>query len=235
MTDKKFRGVFQHKDGGFIANIGHRGKHVYLGMFSSFEDAKAARLKAEVDLFGATFDRREMELCDDHAKIPLHGQRGKFYGWAIIDLDDIHVASTAWTIDPRGYVVGRPEGFQNSITLHRWLMLGAEKVEVTIDHRDRDKLNNRRTNLRICTQGENAKNTSIPTNNTSGAKGVSQTPGGRWRARIWLDRVEIHIGTFDSVEDASAAYDRAALDLHGEFASPNKAETTRAIMRVTAL
>lgn len=47
MNDLKFRGVFKHKDGGFIAKIGHNGKQVYLGMFSNFEDAKSARLKAE--------------------------------------------------------------------------------------------------------------------------------------------------------------------------------------------
>ena len=62
VSDQKFRGVHPHKDGGWVVSIGHEGKHVYLGKFSDFEDAKAARLKAEEQLFGATFDRREIEL-----------------------------------------------------------------------------------------------------------------------------------------------------------------------------
>ena len=107
--DQQFRGVSAHKDGGYVANIGVDGKRKYLGWFSSFGAAKDARLSGEVEYFGAAFDRREIELCDRHAKIPLHGQRGKFYGWSLIDLEDVaKVKGIAWTLDPRGYVAGRP-------------------------------------------------------------------------------------------------------------------------------
>jgi len=165
----------------------------------------------------------KIELCSDHAKVPLHGRRGVFHGWTIIDLVDVEkVKAIAWTIDPRGYVVGHPRGSKNSITMHRWLMIGVENIEM-VDHRDRDRLNNRRMNLRACTSGGNAKNTSLAKNNTSGAKGVSLDVNGRWRARIWKDSKEIRIGTFSTVAEASAAYDRAAAELHGEFASPNSA------------
>lgn len=214
----RFRGVTPHKDSGFVANIGHQGKHCYLGWFREFEAAKQARLDAEIRLFGATFDRREIELAADHARIPLHGQRGKFKGWALVDLPDVDlVQDIAWTIDPRGYVVGRPPGASNSVTMHRFLLPAASVV----DHRSRDRLDNRRANLRDCTQAENSRNTVLPTNNTSGSKGVTQTPTGRWRARIWLNRKEIHIGTFNTREDAERAYDKAAVEMHGEFASPN--------------
>lgn len=116
----KFRGVFKHADGGFVASIGHKGKQVYLGWFRGVEEAKQARLEAEVRLFGAVFDRREIDVCEDHAKIPLHGRNGAFYGYALVDLDDLpKVAATAWTVDPRGYVAGRPEGMKSSVTMHR--------------------------------------------------------------------------------------------------------------------
>lgn len=222
VSAQKFRGVFPHKDGGWIAKIGHQGKQVYLGMFSAFDEAKSARLDAELRLFGAHFDRREIELCDDHAKVPLHGRGGVFHGWAIVDLDDVEkVRGIAWTLDPRGYVAGRPAGFKTSTTLHRWLILDGANGGPVVDHRDGDKLNNRRVNLRQCSQADNAKNTRLGRNNTSGAKGVSQDANGRWRARIWKDRKEIRVGTFNTIEEAQTAYDKAATELHGEFASPN--------------
>lgn len=218
----KFRGVFKHADSGFVASIGHKGKQVYLGWFRGFDEAKQARLDAEVRLFGAVFDRREIEICDDHAKVPMHGRNGAFYGYALVDLADLpKVSATAWTVDPRGYVAGRPEGMKASVTMHRWLVFGEAKGS-GVDHRDGDKLNNRRSNLREATPSENAKNTRLARNNSSGFKGVSKTAEGRWRARITIDRKEIRLGVFDTKEEAAAAYDWAALQLHGEFASPNR-------------
>lgn len=214
----KFRGVTAHKDSGFVANIGHNGGKVYLGWFRSFDEAKAARLAAEVKLFGATFDRREIEVDGSVAKIPLHGQRGVFKGWALVDIGDLpRVQDVAWTIDPRGYVVGRPAGCKNSVTMHRWL---APEFAM-VDHRNRDRLDNQRKNLRECTQAENSRNTALAVNNTSGAKGVTQTPSGSWRARIWVDRTEIFIGAFPTKEAAQLAYDEKARELHGAYASPN--------------
>lgn len=219
----KFRGVTAHKDGGFVAKIGVDGKRKYLGWFRGFEEAKQARLSAELEIFGAHFDRREIELHGDYAKLPLHGREGKFHGWAQIDQKDVDlVKDIAWTLDPRGYVAGRPPGFSNSTTLHRWLMLAGQKGGWVVDHINGDTLDNRRANLRLCSAAENAKNTRRAKNNSSGAKGVSLDVNGKWRTRIWKDRKEIHIGTFDTVEEASAAYDKAAAELHGDFASPNE-------------
>lgn len=223
MSENKFRGVYLHNDGsGFVATIGHEGKRIYLGIFKDFYSAKSARIEAEVRLFGSVFDRRVIEICADEARIPLHGRSGVFYGWAVIDLCDIdRVKDVAWTIDPRGYVAGRPSGSKSSVTLHRWILIDGDSEVGTIDHADGNKLNNKRSNLRQCSQAENARNTKLAKNNSSGFKGVSLDVNGKWRARIWKDRKEIRIGTFSNIEDAVAAYDKAALELHGEFASPN--------------
>lgn len=236
MSAQKFRGVSQHKDGGWFARIGHQGKHVYLGIFGAFDEAKSARLDAEIRLFGAHFDRRGIELCDDHARIPLHGRGGIFYGWTIVDLADVEkVRRIAWTLDPRGYVAGRPAGFKMSTTIHRWLIFDGANGGTVIDHCDRDKLNNRRSNLRKCSQGENSKNRLLGRNNVSGVKGVSKATSGRWRARIWKDRKEIWIGVFDTIEEAQTAYDKAATKLHGEFASPNERIAGRMAVQVRGL
>lgn len=222
MSEQTFRGVSSHKDGGWTVTIGVESKSLYLGYFRSFEDARRARLAAEMKYFGLVFDRREVEIDGDVARLPLHGQRGIFYGWATIDAADVPATKDiAWTKDPRGYVVGRPPGFNRAVSLHRWLLLGGAKGRLIVDHANRDRLDNRRANLRWADSAGNAQNTSLAKNNSSGFKGVSRAARGKWRARITVGRKERFIGLYDTPEAAAAAYDAAAERLHGEFASPN--------------
>lgn len=194
----------------------------YLGIHKTFDEAVAARITAEIQETGSVYIRHETKVEGEIALIPLHGQKGKFYGWATIDAADLPlIGDTSWTLDSRGYVVGRPAGLDFPITLHRLLMYGANVKGGTTDHASRDKLDNRRANLRRCDQAQNSRNTELAKNNTSGSKGVRKTVEGRWKARITNKRKEIHIGVYDTREEASAAYNAAALMLHGEFASPN--------------
>lgn len=217
--DQKFRGVYKHKDGGWVAMISRR----YLGIHKTFVEAAAARIAAEIEETGAVYVRYEIKVDGDIALIPLHGRKGKFHGWATIDVADLPmVERTAWTLDPRGYVVGRPAGRDSPITLHRLLVYGFDAKGGTTDHINRDRLDNRRANLRKCDQAQNSRNTTLAKNNTSGFKGVQKTPEGRWKARITHNRKEIRIGHYDTREEAAAAYNAAALVLHGDFASPNQ-------------
>ena len=223
---EKFRGCTKHKDGGWVASIGKNGKAFYLGWFRTYQEAVNARLKGEIEHFGAVFDRRKIEVVDDHARIPLHGRAGKFYGYALIDIGDLDLVSgISWTKDPRGYVAGRPAGHGNSVTMHRLIMHGLEKKGGCTDHKDGNRLDNRRSNLRDCTQKENARNTRLAKNNTSGSKGVRKSSTGSWVARITVDRKEIHIGSYVTKQEASAAYDAASMIHHLEFASPNSVIT----------
>ena len=88
-----------------------------------------------------------------------------------------------------------------------------------VDHIDGDKLNNQRANLRICTTAENMRNRRMQCNNTSGFKGVYVYMETRWRACIGHNDKAIHIGVFDTKEEAYEAYCQAARELHGEFAN----------------
>ena len=89
-----------------------------------------------------------------------------------------------------------------------------------IDHADGDGLNNRIANLREASLAENARNRRAPTSNTSGFKGVSWVPKDkRWRAQIWVNGRNRHLGCFDDPAKAHAAYVAAASELHGDFAN----------------
>ena len=89
------------------------------------------------------------------------------------------------------------------------------------DHRDGNGLNNTRGNLRHATHQQNMYNRR--THKESGLpKGVIAL-GKRYMAKIRANGVNMVVGVYDTVEEASAAYDRAALEHHGEFARLNSA------------
>jgi hypothetical protein len=91
-----------------------------------------------------------------------------------------------------------------------------------VDHINHDGLDNRRSNLRICTRQENGWNKLRPANNTSGFKGVSWHADRQlWRAVVHISRRQKYIGSFDTAEQAARAYDTAAVALFGAFAHLN--------------
>lgn len=74
--------------------------------------------------------------------------------------------------------------------------------------------------LRPCTANENGYNSGKHSNNRSGFKGVyKDKPRGKWAAEIRIRGKKTHLGRFDSVEEAYAAYCSAAIEHHGEFAN----------------
>ncbi len=93
------------------------------------------------------------------------------------------------------------------------------------DHRNLDTLDNTDDNLRVSTNAENMRNRGRPRNNTTGYKGVKRMTSsrnkqwrGRWFARIRVNRKALYLGSFDYPEQAHAAYCKAAIEYHGEFA-----------------
>jgi AP2 domain/HNH endonuclease len=147
---------------------------------------------------------------------------------AVIDASDSDAISAhTWSSAKAGlsdtlfYAVTKIGG--RVVKLHRflWSEWGNPPVP-RLDHKDGDPLNCRRSNIRRCTQSQNLANAKIPSSNTSGFKGVSKTPSGRWAAKIAFsvkgERKSSRLGTFDTPEDAGAAYMAAAKKRHGEFA-----------------
>lgn len=147
--------------------------------------------------------------------IPLRNRSGETVGYALVDPDDLaRLSAYRWSLDYRGYAIRCTEtaGKQRSIRMHREV-LNALSDPREVDHRNRNRLDNRKMNLRLVTRAQNIQNrTPIPDDQPqSGVRGVRWDPKQmRWAAFLGRRR----IGSFESIDEAvdaiSAALDRAS-------------------------
>ena len=108
----------------------------------------------------------------------------------------------------------------NIILVHRFIMNTPPGMET--DHINGDSLDNRRSNLRVCTHLENGYNRGKQSNNTSGYKGVYwHSQRNKWAAQIDAHGKHVYIGIFEDILEAAQAYDEKAIELHGKFANVN--------------
>lgn len=99
---------------------------------------------------------------------------------------------------------------------------GRDPWPLEVDHIDNDHTNNSPLNLRACTRDQNARNVGPNRNTQSPYRGVSPSPHCTgWVAQIAVDKRSQVLGTFAQERDAAAAYNEAAIRLHGEFARLN--------------
>lgn len=128
------------------------------------------------------------------------------------------VGAIAGGVGSKGYWQIRIDGqlFYAHRLACRWM---TGKWPQEIDHANRNKLDNRWANLRICSRPENHYNRLAQANNSSGFKGVTFNKRlGKWAAQINAECKHINLGLFATIEEANEAYRRAALELHGQFA-----------------
>lgn len=128
-----------------------------------------------------------------------------------IDLDDIEKCKKyVWYLDydrtsDKFYIRGSMENKQ-SISLHRYLMNCPKHLK--IDHKDCNPLNNRKSNLRICTDALNAQNRdgAYRTNKSCGIRNVTwMKRNKKWQVALSLNKKRIYIGLFKNLEDAKQA------------------------------
>jgi hypothetical protein len=106
--------------------------------------------------------------------------------------------------------------------MHRFVLGISESEKVKIDHIDRCGGNNQKNNLRIATSSQNMMNRCAARNTTSKYKGVYlKRKNNRWAAQIKFEKHRLHIGYFSTEDEAALAYNKKAIELHGEFASLN--------------
>jgi hypothetical protein len=149
--------------------------------------------------------------ADGSVLVPL--TQGKF---AIIDEADADsVLASNWSFGRQGYAVRHVGGrdSRNYLLMHRWLMDTPKGMDT--DHINGNRIDNRRSNLRICTRSQNVRNRTVQRNNRSSPyKGVSRHSDGKWR-------LSINVAGYETAEEAARVYDRIARELHGEFARLN--------------
>lgn len=147
---------------------------------------------------------------------------------AIVDDDCFDwLSQWDWHLSPDGYAMrGAATGTRSgggSVAMHR-VVAGAAPGEV-VDHINRDTLDNRRANLRICTQKDNSRNRRGWMSGASIYKGVSyDRERSIWVANIGVERRTIFLGRYQAEEDAARAYDAAARYAFKQFAHCNFAD-----------
>ena len=124
---------------------------------------------------------------------------------------------------PAGYIAsdGRRTIRINNILIQAsriaWvIMTGVDPGDREIDHVDTDPSNDRWSNLRLATHRQNMNNKRRRCDNKSGFKGVWKK-GGRYVSQIKAGGITYHLGTYDTPEEAHAAYCEASARLHGKF------------------
>lgn len=123
----------------------------------------------------------------------------------------------SWCVSKQGYAVANING--KVVKINRYILGLDNCAGKIVDHINRNKLDNRKVNLRFCTPKDNARNISVSKNSKSQVLGVRKTKHGKYNVRIVADRKEHHIGNFDTIEDAIFARQMAELKYHGQFAS----------------
>jgi aspartate/methionine/tyrosine aminotransferase len=136
-------------------------------------------------------------------------------GVALVSSEDFGWASQeTWRVGGNGYIVN-----SHHEHLHR-LVLRAFP-DVVVDHVNGDRMDNRRANLRVCSNQDNIRNQK-KTRGSSRFKGVSwSVQNKKWYAYIKVSGKSMSLGHFDVEEDAARAYDAAAREAFGRFAQLN--------------
>jgi len=157
-------------------------------------------------------------------KIPIQGKLG-VGKYALVDDEFSHLAKMKWygTADDGGHAVTfirNDKGKRKTIYMHKLIIPYPKGFEV--DHKNRNKLDNRKQNLRPCTVFQNKMNTKMGKQFSSKYKGVSwNKPMRKWQARIRDHYKRKSLGYFVDEIEAARAYNKAAKELYGEFAYLN--------------
>ena len=150
-------------------------------------------------------------------RIPL--TQGKF---ALVDDEDyLTISRYKWCFGNNGYAIRSSYKTNSNHSLMHRMIIDTPKGMLT-DHINGDKLDNRRSNLRIATKSENMMNAGMRTNNKSGFKGVTWSKNAKkWASQIMINGRHIHFGYFDDPKDAALAHDNGARKYHLDFAKTN--------------
>lgn len=160
-----------------------------------------------------------------------------------VDDEDVdRICSRKWYINRSGihskrYYFLSNDRYNNrriTISLHRFLMNCTPYDGRVVDHINGDTLDNRKSNLRICTHGENVRNQRLIRKNSGSVyKGVRWHKRDRiWYAGIRVNNTSIHLGRYNSPLEGAKAYDMAAIYYFGDFSRTNFPKENYTIERI---
>lgn len=162
----------------------------------------------------------------DHAEIKLYGKHKDVEsGSFLISREDIkYVTKFKWYLNANNYpatygTIDRNLRFSRPKPLHRLLFTMLEK-NMVVDHINRNKLDNRRENLRICTQKQNSYNRTKNKNSKSNFKGVRKNKKS-YTAIVTKDNKTYSINGIKTEKEAAKVYDMMAEELFGQYAGKN--------------
>lgn len=163
------------------------------------------------------YDANEIIENENFAEMFLYNKKGDVICKTFIDIDDIEkIKKYKWTFTGT-YIKNE----LNNIYLHRYIL--NYKGEEDVDHINRNKLDNRKSNLRIITHEKNSQNKSMQRNNNTNFIGVIyDTARKKWRAEIRCQSKDIYLGRFDEIEDAKIARLNAEFKYFGQEVAPQR-------------
>lgn len=167
------------------------------------------------EIIKTIYEPNDIVCYETYAEVILRDKYGKECARALIDLDDVELVSQyKWCNSGQGYALCRETG----LFLHKLIMNDLNN-DYTLDHINRNRLDNRKSNLRYATAQENAQNRSKQINNTSGIPGVSwRKDRNKWRAFITVNKKQIALGLYEDINDAIMARKAAEEKYFGKFA-----------------
>lgn len=147
----------------------------------------------------------------------------------IVDDEDFEwLAPKKWRCNTGGYAVTTTKvgRVTKNHAMHRMIM--TPPPGFCVDHKNGNRLDNRRSNLRLATKQQNCANRGPIARNKTGVKGVYRySETAKWFAAIRVDGKDIKLGFFSDIADAAAAYNEAAIRYFGDFAWLNDIEQIR--------
>ncbi len=154
------------------------------------------------------------------AEIPLHGKLAAGRVALVDDADVALVSAYRWFFLPSGYAHANPylgNYRKGSVYMHRLILQPPDGMDT--DHRNRNRLDNRRGNLRVATRSQNLANKTPQPGKYRGLK--KERRAVTWQARIKVRGRTICLGNYRTPEEAAAAYNKAAKEHFGDFAVLN--------------
>lgn len=136
------------------------------------------------------------------------------FTWKVRTANCVRVGDVAGSFDDKGYIKIKIDGRMHKAHRLAWLYVHGVWPKSGIDHVNSVRDDNRSANLREATQAENMQNERVSrSNNKTGFLGVAPSYG-KFQAQIWVGGKKMHIGTFDTPEEAHAAYLAAKREFH---------------------